>query len=64
MPWALTSEPLPEDALSGAKAHLGALEALYASAPINGQYDSKITLDEAGRALSMLLMMLGREVEY
>lgn len=42
------SEPPPDAALSGAKAHLRALEALYDSAPVNAHYESRIHLAEAG----------------
>ena len=35
---------------TGAHAHLRALEALYASAPINRLFESHITLPEAGRS--------------
>jgi len=35
---------------TGAEAHLRALEALYASAPINRFFESRITLPEAGRS--------------
>ena len=38
-------------AATGAEAHLRALEALYASAPINALFDSRIELPEAGRSL-------------
>jgi uncharacterized protein (TIGR00369 family) len=37
-------------AATGAEAHLRALEALYASAPINGMFDSRIALPRAGRS--------------
>lgn len=41
----------PEPAApSGARAHLRALEALYASAPINRLFESRIALPEAGRS--------------
>lgn len=39
-------EPLP----TGEEAHLRALEALYASAPINGLFRSRLLLPEAGRS--------------
>lgn len=35
---------------TGAQAHLRALEALYASAPINRLFDSRIALPEAGQS--------------
>ena len=35
---------------TGADAHLRALEALYASAPINGLFESRIALPQAGRS--------------
>jgi uncharacterized protein (TIGR00369 family) len=41
--------PEPEVA-TGAQAHLRALEALYASAPINRLFESRIALAEAGRS--------------
>jgi uncharacterized protein (TIGR00369 family) len=41
---------LPEAAATGANAHLRALEALYASAPVNRQFESRIELPEAGRS--------------
>ena len=37
-------------ALSGEEAHLRALETLYNSAPINGLFQSRIILPEAGRS--------------
>lgn len=37
-------------AATGAEAHLRALEALYASAPINQMFESRIALPEAGRS--------------
>ncbi len=37
-------------AATGAEAHLRALEALYASAPINQLFESRIALPEAGRS--------------
>lgn len=40
----------PESVPSGAAAHLRALEALYHSAPINGLFQSRIILPEAGRS--------------
>ena len=40
-------EPVPA---TGAGAHLRALEALYASAPINGLFESSIELPEPGRS--------------
>lgn len=39
--------PTP-DLPTGVEAHLRALEALYASAPINGGFDSRMSLPEAG----------------
>ena len=39
---------MPPDA--GAAAHFRALESLYAAAPINAMFDSKLELVEAGRA--------------
>jgi uncharacterized protein (TIGR00369 family) len=35
---------------TGEEAHLRALEALYASAPVNGLFDSELELPEAGRS--------------
>ena len=35
---------------TGEEAHLRALEALYASAPVNGLFDSQLQLPEAGRS--------------
>lgn len=35
---------------TGEEAHLRALEALYASAPVNGLFDSQLELPEAGRS--------------
>ena len=40
----------PEPVLSGEQAHLRALEALYASAPVNRLFESKLALPEAGRS--------------
>ncbi|WP_265528177.1 PaaI family thioesterase [Sphingomicrobium marinum] len=40
--------PPPDGSLSGAEAHLRALEALYVSAPVNAHYDSSIHLEKAG----------------
>jgi len=41
----------PEAALAtGAEAHLRALERLYASAPVNGHFESRLALPEAGRS--------------
>ena len=40
----------PEGAPTGEEAHLRALEALYASAPVNGLFASQLTLPEAGRS--------------
>jgi len=40
----------PETAPTGEEAHLRALEALYASAPINRMFESRLTLPEAGRS--------------
>jgi uncharacterized protein (TIGR00369 family) len=40
----------PEPAPTGEEAHLRALEALYASAPVNGLFASTLTLPEAGRS--------------
>ena len=40
---------MPPEA-TGAEAHLRALEALYASAPINNVFESRITLPEAGQS--------------
>ena len=42
--------PPEPDAGGGEQAHLRALEALYASAPINRLFESAITLAEAGRS--------------
>ena len=40
----------PEPAPTGEEAHLRALEALYASAPVNQLFASQLTLPEAGRS--------------
>ena len=40
----------PEPAPTGEVAHLRALEALYASAPVNQLFASRLTLPEAGRS--------------
>ena len=40
----------PEMAPTGEEAHLRALEALYASAPVNGLFASELMLPEAGRS--------------
>ena len=40
----------PDPAPTGVEAHLRALESLYDSAPINGLFQSRITLPEAGRS--------------
>ena len=42
--------PPKAGAATGAEAHLRALESLYASAPINRMFESKIALPEAGRS--------------
>src|SRR5215204_4333437 len=42
--------PPESGAATGAEAHLRALEALYASAPINGLFESRMALPEAGRS--------------
>ncbi|MCL6741613.1 PaaI family thioesterase [Sphingomonas sp. RB56-2] len=41
---------MPPERLSGEDAHLRALEALYASAPVNDLFESRLTLPEAGRS--------------
>ena len=42
---------MPPDApVSGVEAHLRALEALYASAPVNGLFRSRLLLPEPGRS--------------
>ena len=41
---------MPPDPLTGEEAHLRALEALYASAPVNQLFESRLTLPEAGRS--------------
>lgn len=40
----------PDTAPTGEEAHLRALEALYASAPINRLFESRLVLPEAGRS--------------
>ena len=40
----------PEPVLSGEEAHLRALEALYASAPVNQLFESSLALPEAGKS--------------
>ena len=40
----------PDPAPTGEEAHLRALEALYASAPVNRLFASRLTLPEAGRS--------------
>ena len=40
----------PEPAPTGVEAHLRALESLYDAAPINGLFQSRIILPEAGRS--------------
>jgi len=40
----------PEPAPTGEEAHLRALEALYASAPVNQLFASRLSLPEAGRS--------------
>ena len=40
----------PEPLLTGEEAHLRGLEALYASAPVNTLFESRLTLPEAGRS--------------
>lgn len=40
----------PEPLLTGEDAHLRGLEALYASAPVNTLFESRLTLPEAGRS--------------
>jgi uncharacterized protein (TIGR00369 family) len=41
---------MPPDAPTGAEAHFRALEALYASAPINGVFRSSLAIPEAGHS--------------
>ncbi len=41
---------MPPDTPSGLDAHLRALESLYASAPINRSFESRLHLPEAGRS--------------
>jgi uncharacterized protein (TIGR00369 family) len=41
----------PEPAPTGEEAHLRALEALYAAAPINGLFRSTLSLPEAGQSI-------------
>ena len=41
---------MPPDAPSGAEAHYRALESLYAAAPINRLFDSRLTITEAGKS--------------
>ena len=41
---------MPPDPLTGEEAHLRALEALYASAPVNRLFQSNLILPEAGRS--------------
>jgi uncharacterized protein (TIGR00369 family) len=43
-------EPLPDTEASGAPAHYRALEALYASAPINRLFDSRLEILREGHA--------------
>jgi uncharacterized protein (TIGR00369 family) len=40
----------PDPLLAGEQAHLRALEALYASAPVNRLFESTLTLPEAGKS--------------
>ncbi|MXP40199.1 hotdog fold thioesterase [Altererythrobacter soli] len=40
----------PDGAAPGAALHFRGLEALYASAPINAQFDSRLTIPEEGHA--------------
>lgn len=40
----------PADKTAGAEAHYRALESLYASAPINALFDSRLTIVEKGRS--------------
>ena len=42
--------PPPEPAIGGADAHLRGLESLYASAPVNGAIESRLSLPEEGRS--------------
>lgn len=41
----------PDGAPSGAEAHLRALESLYDSAPINRLFQSRLSLEEAGKSI-------------
>lgn len=41
---------MPPEPATGLDAHLRALESLYASAPINALFDSRLSLPEAGRS--------------
>ena len=41
----------PDTAPTGEEAHLRSLEALYASAPINRLFESRLSLPEAGRSV-------------
>ena len=51
MPRTATPPELGEDAASGgAQVHFRALEALYASAPVNRLFDSRLEIPEEGRA--------------
>ncbi|URW75266.1 PaaI family thioesterase [Sphingomonas donggukensis] len=40
----------PPELPAGAEAHFRALESLYAAAPVNGLFESRLTIVEAGRA--------------
>ncbi len=44
------TEALPEDSETGATAHFRALEALYASAPINNLFTSRLEITGEGRS--------------
>ena len=54
---AMAAEPLPD--VSGADAHARALEALYAEAPINRLFDSRLEIVSPG--VSRILFTLGPE---
>lgn len=41
---------MPPEPATGLDAHLRALESLYVSAPINGLFESRLSLPEAGRS--------------
>lgn len=64
MRWSAMSAPVtpPDDDNSGAAAHFRALENLYASAPINTLFQSRLTIPAAGQ--SRIEFVVGEDVHH